>query len=133
MTLKDVLKIVNHWLAASNHDFEVARSLFRTGKYDYCLFLCHLMLEKILKALVANVTKDHPPFTHNLLYLAGKANLKLTRSQIQLLDEINEFNLEIRYPEDLKEFYKKVNKPYAKKYFDITLELWKWFRNQLDQ
>ncbi|MFH1652794.1 MAG: HEPN domain-containing protein [Pseudomonadota bacterium] len=133
MTPKDISKIIRHWQEASKHDMDVALSLFKTGKYDYCLFLCHLMLEKILKAIVASVTKEHPPFTHNLLYLAGKANLELTKVQIEELDKINKFNMEVRYPEDLKAMLGKVTREYAKKYFDISKELWKWFQNRLDQ
>lgn len=130
MTSKDTAKVVNYWLDAAIHDLETAASLFRTGKYDYCLFLCHLSLEKLLKSLVTNTIKDHPPFTHNLLYLAGKANLHLSKTQIEMLDEINKFNMEARYPEDLKAFYKKVNKSYAKKYLDITKDFWKWLRKK---
>jgi len=115
----------------AEHDLDVARSLFRTGKYDYCLFLCHLMLEKLLKALVAKVTKDHPPFTHNLLYLAGTAKLDLTKSQIELFDQINKFNMEVRYPEDLRSLHKKINKVYTKKYFDSSKEIWKWLTPKL--
>lgn len=133
MTSRDLSKIVSYWLEASEHDLGVAQSLFRTGKYDYCLFLCHLMIEKMLKAIVSKVTKDHPPYTHNLLYLAGKAELDLTKAQMALVEQINEFNLEIRYPEDLKEFRKKINRAYARKYFSFSKEIWKWLREQLNQ
>lgn len=133
MTSKDISKIINYWLEASTHDLEVARSLFRTGKYDYCLFLCHLMLEKILKALVTKVERNHPPYTHNLLYLAGKAKIDLSKNQIELLNDINKFNLEIRYPEDIKKFYEMVDRKYAKKYLTISQGMWKWFRELLNQ
>lgn len=128
MTAKDISKIIKYWFEAATHDLEMANSLFRTGKYDYCLFLCHLSLEKLLKSLVARVTKDHPPFTHNLLYLAGKAGLKLSKTQIELFDQINKFNMEARYPEDLKAFYKKVDRNFSKKYLNATKGLWKWLR-----
>jgi len=133
MTLKDVAKIVRYWLNASTHDLEMAKSLFRTGKHDYCLFLCHLSLEKLLKALATRVIKDHPPFTHNLLFLAGKADLQLSKAQIELFDQINRFNMEARYPEDLEAFYKKSNKVYAKRYMDATREMWKWLRQKLEK
>ncbi|MFH0800717.1 MAG: HEPN domain-containing protein [Pseudomonadota bacterium] len=131
MTAKDVAEIVKHWHNSATHDLEVANSLFRTGKFDYCLFLCHLSLEKILKAIVAKATKDHPPFTHNLLYLAGKADIELSKAQFELFDQINKFNLEARYPEDLKAFYKKVDRDYAKKYLTATKGIWKWLLNRL--
>lgn len=132
MTGRDISKIVKCWLEAAVHDLDTANSLFRTGKYDYCLFLCHLSLEKLFKAIVVRTIKDHPPLTHNLLYLAGKADLELNKNQISLLDEINKFNLETRYPEDLKAFHKKVDKAYAKKYLVCTKEIWKWLRKKLN-
>lgn len=133
MTVKDLKKIVKYWLEASEHDLKVATSLFRTGKYDYCLFLCHLMLEKMFKALAAKEMKDQPPFTHNLLFLAGKARLDLTKAQIALVEQINKFNMEIRYPEDLQSLHKLANKAYTKEYFEKSKEIWKWLRQILDQ
>ena len=130
MITKDVAKVVKYWLEAAVHDMEMATSLFRTGKYDYCLFLCHLSLEKLLKSLAARTMQDHPPLTHNLLYLSGKAGLQLSKAQIELLDQINKFNMEARYPEDLRAFYKKANRAFAKKYLDATKEIWKWFRKE---
>lgn len=131
MTSKDIKKITKYWVDASKHDLEVAQSLYRTGKYDYCLFLCHLMLEKLLKALVTQTSKDHPPHTHNLLYLAGKAGLDLNKAQIELFNQINKFNLEIRYPEDLKALSKRVNREYAKRYLTECKKVWKWLLNLL--
>jgi len=133
MTIKDISRITKYWLEAAEHDLEMANSLFRTGKYDYCLFLCHLSLEKLLKALVTRATKNHPPFTHNLLYLAGKANLQLSKAQIEIFDQINKFNMEARYPEDLKAFYKKANKTFTKKYLDATKGIWKWLQEKLEK
>ena len=121
---------MRYWLEVAVHDLETADSLFRTGKYDYCLFLCHLSLEKLLKALVVHAIREHPPLTHNLLYLAGKANLHLSKLQIELLDQINRFNMEARYPEDLRAFHKKVNKIYTKKYLGATREIWKWLQKK---
>lgn len=123
---------MKYWLEASEHDLKMAGSLFRTGKYDYCLFLCHLSLEKLLKSLAARVLNDHPPFTHNLLYLAGKAGLSISKAQIELLDQINKFNMDARYPEDLRAFYKKANRIFAKKYLESTKEMWKWLREKLE-
>lgn len=133
VTAKDISKVVAYWLEASRRDLDVAKSLFRTGKYDYCLFLCHLSLEKMLKALAAKVLRDHPPLTHNLLYLAGKAGLNLSKAQIALLDQVNKFNMEVRYPEDLKTFHKRVNRAYASQYLMETKEIWKWLQSQFDR
>jgi HEPN domain-containing protein len=41
---------IKYWLNSADHDLDTAESLFSTGKYDWCLFLGHLVLEKGLKA-----------------------------------------------------------------------------------
>ena len=42
---------INYWLESAWHDYEVSESLFKSGKYDWCLFITHLVLEKTLKAV----------------------------------------------------------------------------------
>jgi len=41
---------IAYWLKTAEHDFEVANHLFETGRYDWCLFISHLVIEKALKA-----------------------------------------------------------------------------------
>jgi len=133
MTSRDIAKVVRYWREAAEHDLDTARSLFRTGRYDYCLFLCHLSLEKLLKALATRKLKEHAPFTHNLLYLAGQAGIALSKTQIAQLDDINRFNVEARYPEDLRAFYEKADKAYAKRYLDVTKGMWLWLQGPLEK
>ena len=44
-----------NWIALTDYDIETARHMLETGRYLYVIFLCHLSLEKILKAHVAEV------------------------------------------------------------------------------
>ena len=91
---------VKYWLNSAGHDLETAESLFASGRYDWCLFIGHLVLEKILKALVVLNNEDNlPPKIHNLVKLAKLASLKLTMEQEMFFDEVNDFNLESRYPD----------------------------------
>lgn len=39
---------INYWRGSAQHDFESAKSMFDMAKYDWCLFVGHLVLEKIL-------------------------------------------------------------------------------------
>jgi len=105
---------IMHWFNSAQHDLETAESLFASSKYDWCLFIGHLVLEKALKALfVKNNNNKIPPKTHNLLKLAQQAHLLLKIDQEDFLDEVNDFNIEIRYPEYKKEFYKRCSKDYT--------------------
>ena len=38
--------------------------------------------------------------------------------------------MKARYPEDLRAFYKKANRAYAKRYLEITKGMWKWLHDQ---
>jgi len=89
---RETVKIEEHikyWLDSANNDLDAANSLFSSEKYDWCLFVGHLVLEKTLKAFyVLNNENAIPPKTHNLLKLADSANIELSKEQIIFLDEV---------------------------------------------
>ena len=70
--------IVGQWLAQSVYDFQTAKAMFRSRRYIYAVFMCHLSLEKALKGLVTAVTGEIPPRTHNLIHLVKIAEPKLS-------------------------------------------------------
>ena len=72
-----------------------------------------------------------PPKTHNLLKIAGETKLELSeRMKINLLN-INNFNLETRYPDYKLEFYKKCNKQFADESLKTIKDIFKWLRKQI--
>jgi len=48
----DVKKTVRYWLEGAEYDLDVAEAMFQTGKYPYSLFMGHLAIEKLLKAII---------------------------------------------------------------------------------
>lgn len=103
----NVEKTVSYWLEGAQYDLGVARAMFKSKKYPYALFMGHLALEKILKALVVKNTKTHAPFTHSLPYLAESSKLEIPEEILIKLREFMEFHFEARYPHSTKVFYKK--------------------------
>lgn len=130
VTVRDLRELIQYWLKGSDYDWEAARSLFRSGKHPYCLFLCHLSVEKLLKGLIVKKTQAHAPYTHNLAYLAGKLSLEFSKEQLALLEEMNDFNLEARYPDEKNEFYKKATKPFTKQYLKSAGVLREWLKKK---
>ena len=123
---------VRFWLKSANHDWETANSLFSIGKYDWCLFIAHLVLEKTLKALfIQDNNNQLPPKTHNLVKLARNTKLDITEEQEIFLDEVNDFNLEARYPQYRDEFYKKCDKKYCEHYFKEINQMLTWLQSQI--
>jgi HEPN domain-containing protein len=130
MTVQDLRKLINYWISGSDYDWKTAQALFKAGKYPYALFMAHLSVEKLLKGLIVKETRDHAPFTHNLVYLAGKIALDFSKEQIALLEEMNDFNLEARYPDEQREFYKKATKVFARRYLATTARLREWLKEK---
>ncbi len=129
----NIKKVIDYWIKSARHDFETAKFLFQGKRYPECLFFCHLMIEKILKALVVKTTKTHAPYTHQLVNLAKIAKIDLTEEQIDYLTEITEFNIAARYNAYKFDFYKRCTKVYTEKYFKISKELYLWLKKQLYQ
>ena len=71
------------------------------GHFRHGLFLAHLAVEKVLKAVVCRKIRDIAPRSHNLVRLAELAGIDVTARRKKVLAGINEFNIEGRYPETL--------------------------------
>ena len=133
MKKEDVKKIVKYWQKTAKHDYEVMLYLFKGKKYPESLFFGHIVLEKILKGLVVQKTKEQALYTHDLIKLESIAELELSKDEKDLLDEVNDFNIRARYPEYKLQFYKQCDKEYTKNYFDNTVNLYKKLCQKLKQ
>jgi HEPN domain-containing protein len=58
----NVEKIVKHWIDISEDDFRTMQALYTSGSYGWALFLGHLSIEKLLKAIYVNKYGKHAPF-----------------------------------------------------------------------
>lgn len=126
--MAELSKTIAYYELSADEDWGIAEKLFRSKDYAYCLFFCHLALEKILKAVVVAKTGQHPPHTHFLSRLAELAELPLDENQIADLNEITKFNIETRYESDKREFRKLATKAYAEKYMEITKNFIIWLK-----
>ncbi len=90
----DIDKQVSYWRSSAYEDWQVARELVSLGRTRHGLFFAHLGLEKMLKALVCERTRDLAPRLHNLVRLAEIASLDLDHQQTDVLAEMNMFNIE---------------------------------------
>lgn len=107
--------------------------LHESNKNSYCLFFGHLTIEKLIKAIYAKKNKSAPyaPKSHDLLYLAEKAEIELTERQEDLLDIITKFNMNARYDDYKKEFYKKCTNEYTGEQIKNIEEVRKWLKDLL--
>ena len=123
---------INYWIESAEHDFATSETLFESGKYDWALFMGHLVLEKTIKALfVKNNDNKIPPKVHNLVLLSELANFKINDETKFFFDRVNDFNLEVRYPEYKNEFYKLCTKEFAEENLTKLKETYNWIKSQL--
>lgn len=125
LTPNKVDELVNYWFISSQEKAKTAKTLYKNERYADCLFFAHLMIEKSLKALVVQTTKNHAPAIHNLNRLVEISKLKLTKQELSLLAFTNEFNMQARYPDEKLEFYKICNREYTDQYYKPLLILYK--------
>lgn len=133
MKKEDVKKVVRYWQKTAEHDYETMLGLFKIKRYSDSLFFGHIALEKILKALVVQETKNQAPYSHDLVRLQEIAKLELSHEELKFLNRINDFNTRARYPEYKLQFYKICTKEYTKKYLNEIINLHKKLCQKLKQ
>ncbi len=121
-------KTAKNWIVSSNYDIETARHMLETGRYIYVIFLCHLAIEKMLKALVAQTQERHPPYTHDLYDLIERIRLEIPVEHQSIIAKLNELSIPTRYPEDLQQSIKHYPKPIARKYLEQSKAFLTWLK-----
>jgi len=117
-----------NWIAMSDYDLETARHMLASGRYLYVVFMCHLALEKMLKAHVAEVTQSIPAKTHDLIYLVKKSGLELPQTHLEFVGKINNASIPTRYPEDLQRMVEQYPEFIVRDYLHETEEVIGWLK-----
>jgi HEPN domain-containing protein len=100
---------INFWKRKAKECYKIAEGQYGLRNYLWCLFFCHLSLEKILKAIVIKQTKKDAPYTHDLLILARLAKIELSLNQADGLKIITSFSIETRYTAKINVFASRVS------------------------
>ncbi|MBM2814153.1 MAG: hypothetical protein HW421_915 [Ignavibacteria bacterium] len=123
---------IEHWLKTSEKDLESASNMFSAGIYDWSLFVAHLALEKLLKALWIQANQQaFPPKIHNLMKLAEQAGIELTEEQVEFFRLVNQFHLEARYQEYKDDFQKIATKEFSNHNLIKIKEVCLWLKSQI--
>jgi HEPN domain-containing protein len=126
--MKELKNNITNWIKSSNYDIKTADHMLKTGRYIYVLFMCHLSVEKLLKALYEADLRKIPPKTHNLIYLSKTINLKIPENHLQTLESLNDLSIVTRYPEDIDSLIKSFRKERVEEYLKKTKALLKWLK-----
>jgi len=124
----DIKKQTEYWINSSEDDLESAGLLIKNNKILHGLFLCHLCIEKAIKAHVVRCTGNVPPKIHNLNFLIEKTDLTLSESQLSLCDTLMFYQLEGRYPGFTPKIPSKIK---SENLLTETKALFKWLKAKL--
>ncbi|PIY02082.1 MAG: DNA-binding protein [Bacteroidetes bacterium CG_4_10_14_3_um_filter_31_20] len=127
----DFEKLVKHWIETSDEDFQTMLSLYDSKSYSWSLFLGHISIEKLLKAIYVNKYKKHSPFLHNLYRLAELNELELTDEQSDWLYKITSFNLNARYDDYKREFYLLCTPDFTREWIEKIKIIRTWIKQKL--
>ena len=119
----------------TDYDIKTAKVMFDGGRYLYVGFMCHQVIEKALKAIIARdcVEGEIPPKIHNLIKLVNKAGLyeKMSTEQLEFIDAINPLNVEARYPDHKNRIAANLSEDSCRQIIEGTEELLCWIKKQL--
>jgi HEPN domain-containing protein len=124
--------IVKNWVATSNYDLQTADAMYKAGRYLYVVFMCHLAIEKMLKAFLAHKYPESvPPKIHNLINLSQRAEITLPENLKDFFQRIDNVSVATRYPEDLRTLSTEFNQDTAKRILADTKRMIKWLKQHL--
>jgi HEPN domain-containing protein len=125
-------KIV-YWVELSDYDLETAEVMQESKRFLYVGFMCHQVIEKILKALYAATQKSTPPYSHNLTLLAKDAGIfeELSDDQKDFINLIRPLNVEARYPSYKERIKQTLTEEKCRDILSQTKEFQQWIKQKL--
>jgi HEPN domain-containing protein len=127
----DNIEKSKEWMKQSDYDFETAGVMLDSGRYIYCVFMCHLAIEKALKGIYQKTLDTVPPKTHNLVYLIEKSKLEPSESIGKFIVRINQASIATRYPEDFASLQTEYSETLTKDIFSQTKGTIEWIKKML--
>ncbi len=109
-----IQRLIKYWKLTAEHDYKTMLALFKSKRYSDSLFYGHIVLEKILKALVVQNTGNEAPKIHDLFRLAELSKQNLSNENLKYLKRVNRYNMRTRYPDEKLNFYKMCDFKYSK-------------------
>jgi len=129
--IENIDRIVNYWKNSSEQNYQTMKNLLKSKDYNWALFLGHLVLEKLLKALYVKKYQKHSMFTHDLLRLSKKIELKTSKDQEEWLDEISTFNINARYDNYKQDFQRLCDENFTLFWVEKIENIRQWLIRQL--
>lgn len=127
------IDLMSYWIESSDRDYESMKKNYETKQFTWALFIGHLTLEKLLKAIYAKLNEEspYPPKIHNLNILAERCNIELDERKAKILMTCNSFNISARYEDYKNEFYERCTEEYTSEQIKNIEEVRTWLKEIL--
>jgi HEPN domain-containing protein len=122
---------IEYWLDIADYDMETSRSMQKSGRYLYTVFMCQQAIEKILKALYLQEISKEAPLSHNLVYLQSLLRLNLSKAQLRVLADLTTYYIEGRYPSYKKRLSTLIGREKSSKILKESEEIYRWLKSKI--
>lgn len=116
------------WFKQADYDLGTAEAMFRSRRYIYSIFMCHLCLEKTLKGLLAK-RGAIPPKSHDLVFLLERVECDIPEQHAEFLEMLNEVSVPTRYPDELDKLLAQYPRKRTLEIMGRCREVYEWLRN----
>ena len=123
------------WLSIVTEDLSVAEDLYKTGHWLYVGFMCHQVIEKMLKCYCCVCRDDEPPYLHDHDRIAKGCGLytKMSDEQKNFLQGIRNLYIEARYREVKDAVSRRLNRNNATMILEQTKQLHAWILEKIKE
>lgn len=122
-----------YWIELADYDFDTAQAMFETRRFLYVGFMCHQVIEKMLKAYWSSVLEEPPLKIHSLSRLAEKSGFdnEMSEAQTDFIDALEPLNIEARYPSYKERLMNTLTEDRCRELIKQTDELRLWIKSRL--
>ena len=122
------IKSVKEWLDQADYDLKSAEIMLKGRSYVYVVFLCHLAVEKALKAMYTDQFQTEPPRIHNLNYFVEHLELDLKQGFKNFLNQLSDLSVPTRYPDEIGKLAREYNAALSKSILTQSKEFVAWLK-----
>jgi HEPN domain-containing protein len=124
---------IKYWVDIAEYDLVTAVAMFETKRYLYVGFMCHQIIEKLLKAYYVRSRNQDPPYTHNLRFLADETGIsnEIDEETLLFIISLQPLNIEGRYPTYKESLLKILTDEKCKSFIEKTKEFFEWIKLKL--
>ena len=126
---------IQYGIDMAEYDLETAKAMLKSKRFLYVGFMCHQVVEKILKGYYVFLKNDNPPYSHNLNYIASRCGIydKMTDDHKDFMDLLEPLNVEARYPTHKERLMKSLSEDRCKEIIINTEGLYQWIKQALSK